>query len=251
MIVRLIEVLAYTGTIAALLATSLAVFTFLFLDSGINYILLVLIFSGTMVIYNLDHLKDIRSDKTTNPKRVNFIVRNKVLIYLITLLSIILSVLAVYYLGIKLIPLIILPFLLGLIHSIIKNSPLFSAVYITLSWLMITVYLPAFLTDNPKKVIILSIVIGIFLFCNAYGASIRQKYYANKYARYLLYLSLLNIVIVLILRGSYIGILPAAFFTTIALTNYMDDENYEIIFFDGLQLSGTACSILFLLLIKL
>jgi len=251
MFVRLIEVLAYTGIIAAMLAVSIAIFTFLFLDSGINYILLVLIFCGTLVIYNLDHLKDINSDRTTNPLRVNFIIKNKRLIYLITGLSMFLSILAVYYLGIKLIPIIVVPFFLGLIHRIIKNSPLVSAIYITLSWLMITVYLPAFLTDNPKEIIILSIVVGIFLFCNAYASSIRQKFYAKKYARYLLYLSLLNLLIIIVLRGSYIGILPASIFTTMALTNYMDDENYELILLDGMQLLGTVLSILFLILIKL
>ena len=251
MIVKLIESLAYTGTIVAMLASSLAIFTFLFLNSEINYILLVLIFCGTLVIYNLDHLKDINSDKNTNPKRVNFIKDNTRLIYLITGLSMLLSLLAVYHLGIRILPIIVLPFLLGLIHRIIKNSPLFSALYITLSWLMITLYLPAFLTDNPKNIITLSIIVAIFLFCNAYASSIRKKHYAEKYARYLLYLSLLNIVIILILRGSYIGILPASFFTTLALTNYMDDENYEVIFFDGLQLSGTVISIIFLILITL
>ena len=251
MIIRLIESLAYTGTIAAMLAASIAIFTFLFLDSEINYILLVLIFCGTLVIYNLDHLKDIKSDKATNPLRVNFIINNKRLIYLITVLSMILSVLAVYYLGIKLIPIILLPFLLGLIHRIIKNSPLFSAVYITLSWLMITVFLPAYLTDKPKEIIIISIIVGIFLFCNAYASSIRKKFYAKKYARYLLYLSLLNLLIILVLRGSYIGILPASIFTTMALSNYMDDENYEVILLDGMQLLGTILSILFLILIKL
>ncbi len=251
MIISLIESLAYTGTIAAMLAVSLAIFTFLFLGTDINYILIVLIFCGTLVIYNLDHLKDINSDKNTNPKRVNFIIRNKRLIYLITGLSMILSLLAVYNLGIKLLPIILLPFLLGIMHRIIKNSPLFSAVYITLSWLMITVYLPAYLTDNPKEIIILSILVGIFLFCNAYTSSLRQKSYAKKYARYLLYLSLLNLVIILILRGSYIGILPASFFTSMALTNYMDDENYEVILLDGMQFLGTVFSILLLVLIKL
>ncbi len=251
MIIRLIEFLAYTGTIAAMLATSIAIFTFLFLGTGINYILLVLIFCGTLVIYNLDHLKDINSDKATNPKRVNFIINNKRLIYLITGISMILSVSAVYYFGIKLIPIIALPFLLGIVHRIIKNSPLFSAVYITLSWLMITVFLPAYLTDKPKEIIILSIIAGIFLFCNAYASSIRQKFYAKKYVRYLLYLSLLNLLIILVLRGSYIGILPASIFTTMALSNYMDDENYEVILLDGMQLLGTIISILFLILIKL
>ena len=251
MIVRLIEFVAYTGTIAALFAVSISIFTFLFLGSAINHYLILLILCGTLVIYNLDHLKDINSDKSTNPKRVKFISENKLLIYFITGSSAFLSVLSVYMIGLQLIPLILLPFLFGLMHRIIKNSPLFSAFYITLSWLMITVYLPAYLTDNPKEVITLSVVIGIFLFCNAYTSSIRRKPYAEKYARYMLYLSVINLVIILVLRGSYLGIIPAALFTTMALTNFIDDENYELILLDGMQLLGTVFSIFFLILIKL
>ena len=81
MTVRLIEFLAYTGTIAALFAVSISIFTFVFLGSAINYFLILLILCGTLVIYNLDHLKDINSDKSTNPKRVKFISENKLLIY--------------------------------------------------------------------------------------------------------------------------------------------------------------------------
>ena len=251
MIIRLIEALAYTGTIAAMLALSLAIFTFLFLGTGINYILLVLIFCGTLVIYNLDHLKDIDSDKTTNPKRVNFILSNKLLIYFIIGVSVVLSLLAVYFLGTHLVPLIILPFLFGLMHRIIKNSPVFSAVYITLSWLMITVYLPAYITGKPKEIIFLSIIIGVLLFLNAYTSSLRQKYYAAAYVRYMMYLSLSLILLLIIIRGNYLGLIPLSFFTTMALTNYIDDENYEVIFLDGLQLSGAVISVLFLVLIKL
>ena len=251
MIVRLAEALAYTGTIAAILAVSISIFVFLFLGSGINYILLVLIFCGTLVIYNLDHLKDIESDKTTNPKRVKFISGNKFLIYSIIGISFALSVSAVYFLGTHLVPLIILPFLFGLFHRIIKNSPAFSAVYITLSWLMITVYLPAYLTGKPGKIIFLSIIIGILLFFNAYTSSLRQKYYAPQYVRYMMYLSLPILLLLIIIRGNYLGLIPLSFFTTMALTNYIEDENYESIFLDGLQLSGAVLSILFLILLKL
>jgi len=251
MIIRLIEFLAYTGTIAAMLAASLAIYTFLFLNSGINYILLVLIFFGTLVIYNMDHLMDIGSDQSTNPRRVSFIKSNKAMIYLITGISVFVSILIIYFLGFKILYIIFIPFILGLLHRRIKSNPIISAIYITLSWLIVTVYLPAYMAGKQNDVVLLAILIGILLFFNAYTSSFRYKFYAMSYVRYMLYLSLLVLVIVLLLRGNYLSIIPLAFFSTMALTNYMDDEDYEVIFFDGLQLSGAIVSILFLILIKL
>ncbi len=251
MLIRIIEFLGYTGSIAAMLATALAIYTFIFLNTGINYMLLVLIFCGTLVIYNIDHLRDVNFDQATNPQRVNFIIHNKSLIYLLTGLSILVSILTIYYLGFNILPILVIPFIFGLLHRRIKSNPLISATYITLSWLIVTVWLPAYVAGKLNDVVLLAIVIGIFLFCNAYTSSLRKKSYAVKHVRYLIYISLLDLLIILVLRGNYTGIIPASLFTTLALTNYMDDENYELIFFDGLQLSGTIISILFLILINI
>ena len=251
MIIKIIEYLAYTGTIAALLATTLSIFTFLFLSTAINYLLLILIFTGTLTIYNIDHLRDLNYDQATNPLRANFIRSNKTIIYLIAGLSIFTSIISLYFIGFNIIPILLIPFLLGLLHRRLKGNPLFSAIYVTIAWLIVTIYLPSYLADKLNHILLLSLIIGIILFSNAYTASIRQKFYAFKHARYLIYLSILALIIILVLRGNYTGIIPLAFFTTIALLNFRNDENYEIIYFDGLQLSGSVMSVLFLKLINI
>ena len=251
MFIKFIECLAYSGSIAALLASLIAIFTMVFLDADINFILLALIFSGTISVYNIDHFRDLDKDNETNPKRVKFIKDNKIPFTTLTILSLLISCSAIYLTGFKILYFIIPPFLLGLLHRRLKKSPIAAAIYITLSWLTITVILPAFIANKLPEVIIFSSIIGTILFFNAYASSLRYKYYAIKYVRYMLYLSLLVLIIIIGLRGLYLGIIPLAFFTSMALTNYMEDEDYEVIFFDGLQLSGTILSILFLLLIKL
>jgi len=251
MFIKFIESLAYSGSIAALLASSITIFTMIFLDTGINYILLVLIFSGTFTVYNIDHLRDLDKDNQTNPKRVKFIKDNKTLILILTTISFMISCSVIFLTGFEILYFLILPFLLGILHRRLKWVPLTAAFYITLSWLTVTVLLPAYSVNKVPHVILLSSILGIILFFNAYSSSLRYKFYAMKYVRYMLYLSLGVILVVLGLRGKYLGIIPLAFFTTMALTNFMEDEDYEDIFFDGLQLSGAILSILFLILIML
>ena len=251
MIVKIIEFFAYTGTIAALLAAFLTVFSFLFVNSAISINFVLLVIFGTLTIYNIDHLRGLSLDESSNPLRVEFIKSNKILIYLLTGISAIISAILIYFVSLSIIPILLIPFLLGLLHRRIKGNPVFAAIYITSAWLIVTIYLPGYLTNSLKNIWPLSLIVGISLFCNAYTASVRQKFYALKHLRYIFYLCVLALIAIIVLRGNYLGIMPLIFFTSIALLNFRNDENYEVIYFDGLQLSGTIFSVLFLKLISI
>ena len=243
---KIIATLAYTGIIAATLAASLTLLTFTFLNTGVNSILLTLIFFGTLTIYNIDHLRDLNYDESTNPQRVKFIKYNKFLIYFIITLSFIICIVSVFKIDFKIIPILVIPFVLGLLHKRLKSNSIFSAIYITSSWLIVTVFLPAYIANKTTHLLWISIVIGILLLCNAYTSSLDQKISLIKHIRFIVVLSLVPLIMILILKSKYIGLIPLSIFTTISLLNYNDNENYEQFYLDGLQLTGTVISILIL-----
>jgi hypothetical protein len=243
---KIIATLAYTGIIAATLAASLTLLTFTFLNTGVNSILLTLIFFGTLTIYNIDHLRDLNYDESTNPQRVKFIKYNKFLIYFIITLSFMICIVSVFKIDFKIIPILVIPFVLGLLHKRLKSNSIFSAIYITLSWLIVTVFLPAYIANKTSHLLWISLVIGILLLCNAYTSSLDQKISLTKHIRFIVVLSLVPLIMILILKSKYIGLIPLSIFTTISLLNYNDNENYEQFYLDGLQLAGTVISILIL-----
>ncbi len=243
---KILTNLAHTGIIAATLAASLALLTISFLNTSVNYILLTLIFFGTLTIYNIDHLMDLNNDESTNPQRVNFIKNNKILIYIIITLSFIICSASVFVIDIKIILILVIPFVLGLLHRKLKSNSFFSAIYITFSWLIVTMLLPAYLSNKTNQILWIFIVIGILLLCNAYMSSLVQKISLINHIRFIVVLSLIPLIIILILKEKYIGLIPLSLFTTISLFNYKDKENYEQFYLDGLQLAGTVISILFL-----
>ena len=152
MIFRILEFFAFTSLIVAFLSLTLALCTISFLNLDINYNLLLLIFFGTLTIYNIDHLRGLGRDTISNPKRVIFIRNNLNSFYVLSAASFILSLLFLFRTGFKILPLLIIPFLLGIVHRRIKKLNLFSAIYITISWVIITTILPAYLGSRVNTV---------------------------------------------------------------------------------------------------
>jgi len=139
-----------------------------------------------------------------------------------------------------------LPFILGLIHRRLKKLILFSVIYITLSWVIITTILPAYLSGTLNSVYWFSIIVGLQLFCNAYMSSLRE-YAENLYNVHIIQLlSVITIVIVLFLGNRYLSLLPLAVITTLVLYKYRKSEYYELFYLDGFQLLGVITAILLL-----
>ncbi|MGI9533897.1 MAG: hypothetical protein ACR2NW_03005, partial [Thermodesulfobacteriota bacterium] len=246
MIFRILEFFAFTSLIVALLSLTLALCTINFLKLEINYNLLLLIFFGTLTIYNIDHLRGLSKDIISNPKRIIFINKNLYTFYILSAASFVLSVLFLFRTGFKILPFLIIPFILGLVHRRLKNLTLFSAIYITISWVIITTILPSYLGSKTYSVYWLSLIIGIPLFCNAYVSTLREKYLDLNRSNLTIVLSVITIVIIISAGGNYISFLPFALITTLILLKYESTEYFELIYMDGSQLIGAIISLIML-----
>ena len=244
MILRVLKFLAFTSLIVALLSLTLALCTISILDIKINYDLLLLIFFGTLTIYNVDHIRGLQKDLATNPERVRFIRKNLKVIYLIVVVSFFFSVLFSFKIGFKLLPVILIPFILGLAHRRLKKFSLFSAIYITLSWVIVTTVLPTYLDNILNSVYWLSLVIGISLFCNAKLSTIQEQHLDLSDIKFTIIFLILNILLIFILGGVYTFLLPIPLLTALSLLEYKNKEFFEAIYLDGSQLLGAAVTLL-------
>ncbi|NIP30821.1 MAG: hypothetical protein GTO02_13210, partial [Candidatus Dadabacteria bacterium] len=175
MFLKLIDSLAFLSIIVSATASLLALCTFTYLGSKIPYDIIALIFSGTLSIYNIDHLRGLKSDSGTNPLRTVFIRKYLLNIKIIIVISLIFSLFLGFKTGLLELYWLLPAIFLGLLHRRIKNNNLFSGIYITISWLIVTVIFPASIHGKLSQIFLPSLIIGTALFSNAYISSSKDK----------------------------------------------------------------------------
>lgn len=246
MINKSINYLIYSSVFVSLISSILSIVCLFTLGNKISVDVTLLIFFGTLLIYNLDHLKDIGSDRFTNPERTKFIYKNELLLKTIVVISFAISTYLFFYIGIDMTSILIPVFVIGVFHWKLKNNQLFSIIYITLSWTVVVVIFPTLgVVDKNNNLLLTAIIMGLSFLANAtvfMASENKFRHTTVLIAKVLVFIA----VIVAILSPSQLK--PFAFIpglTFIALLFYKPVERYNLIYMDGSLLVGGILCVLY------
>ncbi len=130
---------------------------------------------GTLVVYNLDRLRDLARDRETSPRRSAFVERHFRSLLGLTCASAALSLLLAVGLGRRVVLVLAPALVLGLLHRRLKRLSLLKSAYISAAWLLVVVGLPAAQAGRaPRELPWVAAILGSALFANAVASSLRD-----------------------------------------------------------------------------
>jgi hypothetical protein len=133
-----------------------------------------LAFSGTLVVYNIDRLLDLKADQITSPARSHFVATHR---KQLTALSIAASAAALYcavHAG-WLTSLFLLPvFAIGITHRNLKHFQTAKIAYIAISWVCVVVGLPATLSPLTQQLPWVTLIMAMTMTGNVIAFNVRD-----------------------------------------------------------------------------
>jgi 4-hydroxybenzoate polyprenyltransferase len=129
--------------------------------------------SGTLLVYNLDRLRDLERDRTTAPRRSDFVAAHHG--SLVGLATAGAAAAAAFGLAAPRAAIVLLPILcLGLFHRRLKRFENAKTLYITASWLGVVVGLPWALDPSASQIPWVVGILGCALMANAIASNVRD-----------------------------------------------------------------------------
>ncbi|MBW2274403.1 MAG: hypothetical protein JRG96_14115 [Deltaproteobacteria bacterium] len=142
-ILRALDPLLFSSVWAACVAGSLALAASLAMELRPSLTVIGLATAGTLVVYNVDRLRDLERDRATAPLRSAFVERNRAHLVALVGAAAVLSLL----LALRMEPAVWLlcaaGLVLGLLHRRLKGWRAFKTCYVTAVWIGVVVGLPA------------------------------------------------------------------------------------------------------------
>jgi 4-hydroxybenzoate polyprenyltransferase len=206
--------------------------------------------SGTLVVYNVDRLRDIDRDRRTSPVRSSFVVRNQAGLVGLTVVAAVASALLAVSAG-PVAALTLAPVLLiGLLHRRLKRFAPAKAAYVTACWLCVVVGLPSVLAAGPTHIGWVAAILAASIGANAIASNLRDfeagvdlygEVVALRAARAIAGLG----VGLCVLAPDPVGsLLAVPLFTLIALARFQSTERFGLFIVDGALLMGALVAVL-------
>ncbi len=247
------KLLLYSGLWISAIAVALTAAVANALEVALPAVLYLLIAMGSFTVYNFDHLKGLRADALTKPRRGRFVRSHRQLLLLAGLIAFLgtaaLGVLA----GWRIAFLLLFVFLLSLVHYRAKRLPMVKPLYIALAWLSVVGGIPTLWEGLPLVRVARDFApVGLAVFANVLACDAADR---EAEAQWLgprtawnaaLVLSAAGAASALLLKGSprLLGLIPLLLF--FSLLPRRDDETYVATFVDGSLLAGALLALFFM-----
>ncbi len=244
-IAALLDALAFTSLWAAAVAGALCAAASLAMGVAPSFAVIGVAVSGTLVVYNIDRLRDLDRDSATSPVRTAFITRNLGPIAALTAGSAVVACVCVLLVGWRAAVLLVPALLLGLFHRRLKGIPYTKPAYITTAWMMVTVGLPA-IVGPATHIVPVTAVLAFSISANIIASSVRDgetlltSTLALRVARGLA----LAGVVVALADSNVLALAGIPVCTCAALTREDLTERYGLIVVDGALLVGAIFAII-------
>lgn len=211
-----------------------------------------LAFCGTLVVYNVDRLRDLERDRLTAPARSAFVeAHGGLLAALCVLAGLVCLVLA--WPPRAAVLLLLAPILAaGLAHRRLKRFGFAKALYLVAAWVGVTVGLPAVLARSPVEPGALASTTGILaasILANAIASNIRDQEAGALRVGLATALATARVVAFLAVLFAVLApppirrLLPIPALTLCALLPFRADERYGLLVVDGALLVGALASL--------
>ncbi len=247
-----LDVLAYSSVLAAGIAGTLTSATTLAFALPLEPAVVALATSGTLVVYNIDRLRDLARDRALAPVRSAFIESNYRQLSAITLAAALGSAACALQISRAAWVLCGAVLALGLLHRRLKGIRGVKTLYLTSCWLAIVLGLPlaARYPDSlpgAERIYWISAVVGCAILSNLMASNLdRRRVSQRSQLGVAIAIAGLGIAFALVappaLRG--LALIPGAEFA--ALSRFRGGERYAAVGVDGALLAGACGAIVFL-----
>ncbi|MBX3027037.1 hypothetical protein KF840_19190 [bacterium] len=174
----LFDALAFSGAWVAIAAAALASASAVALGASWSPALPLFAFAGTYCVYAVDRLRDLGRDRHTLPRRSAFIARHRRVLAAGCVAAALTAAGCALALGPGAFAAAGVAGGFGLLHRRLKHVPFLKGLYVTASWVVVTIALPASLArPRPLPAIVAwaIAIIGPALLANALATSARDE----------------------------------------------------------------------------
>jgi len=171
---RTLDVLTFSSLWVAAAAAALTVACSLAMGIAVAGAAVGLAFAGTLVVYNVDRLRDLDADRATAPDRSAFVAKHGGNLALVTVAAAVGSLVFALAGGTR-VWAVLVPILgLGLLHRRIKHLVFGKSAYITAAWVGVVAGVPALIDPAATQVAWTVAITAAALFANAMASSVRD-----------------------------------------------------------------------------
>ncbi len=205
--------------------------------------------SGTLVVYNVDRLRDVDRDRRTSPVRTQFISRHRSGLIGLTAIAAFLSATLAIWAGTRVVVVLAPVLLIGLFHRRLKRFAAAKAAYVTTAWLLVVVGLPWVLDPDAVRVGWVVAILGASVGANAIASNLRDfeagverfgEVIALRAARSI---ACLGVLVSALAPDPSSSIIAVPLLTLIALAWFQNTERFGLFVVDGALLVGGLATI--------
>jgi 4-hydroxybenzoate polyprenyltransferase len=240
----MLDVLAFSSLWVAAAAAALAAACSLAMGVPVAGAAVGLAFAGTLVVYNVDRLRDLDADRATAPDRSAFVARHGGGLALLTIAAALASLGFALAAGPRAFAVLVPILGLGLLHRRLKHLGFGKPAYLATAWIGVVVGVPALIDPAATHVAWTLGITGPALFANAVASNIRNvEVAASRFgprpaqgvARACAVLGVVVAATAPVPARSLLAV-PAA--TLLALLLFRPGERYGLLIVDGALLAG-------------
>lgn len=204
---------------------------------------------GTLVVYNVDRLRDVERDRATTPDRTAFVERHRAGLVALTAAAAIASAGLALAAGPRAIALLVPALVAGLLHRRLKHYALAKPIYVVASWLLVVVGLPWVLASEPRHTGWTLATVGAAILANAIASNVRDREAGATLIGPSRALAIARVVAALGVVTAVLAppplpplaALPAAVF--VVLLPFRPTERYGLVVVDGALLAGALLTL--------
>ncbi len=244
---RAIDALAFSSLWVALAATALTAAATRSLGLPMVPRLLAFVFAGTLLVYQVDRLRDLARDRLTAPRRSAFVARHRRLLWTSVGVAAVVAVACVSVIGRGGVVVAAAVFALGMLHRRLKRVWFLKSAYLTLAWLLVTVGLPiATAATWPDGVGWVAVVMASALLANVLAAGVRDgeavaaRLGPDRSLVLARVLAAIGVVVALAATPSVRPLACVPLATLVVLVPFRADERYGLVVVDGALAAGAA-----------
>lgn len=245
----LLERLAFLSLWVAAAAAALCAAASRALGVAIDPGTLALAAAGTLVVYNVDRLRDTGSDRDTAPRRTAFVERRGSVLIALAALGALASAALAWRAGPRVLLVLAPVAALGFLHRRLKGYAWCKPFYVAGAWTAVAVGLPAVGGGAPRQVVWVAGVIATTILANVVASNLRDdeapsaRFGARVPLRLARGLALAALVLALLAPAPVRPLFLIPLATLAALAPFHPGELYGLVTVDGALLLGALASL--------
>jgi 4-hydroxybenzoate polyprenyltransferase len=170
----LLEWLAFTSLWVAAAAAALGAASAHALGVPVDPATVTLAAAGTLVVYNVDRLRDTRNDRHTSPRRTAFVERWRSALLALAGVGALASAALAWRAGPGVLGVLAPVAALGLFHRRLKRHAWWKPFYVAGAWTAVAVGLPAVGSEAPRHVGWVTLVVAATILANVVASNLRD-----------------------------------------------------------------------------